>query len=472
MRFIHLVRPLLCVVPEVAQPDHKISITEKIFWTAFALMMYLFACGIPLYGMQTAHTSDPFHWLRVILASNRGTLMELGLAPIMTSSLVLQLLQGSNVISVNMAIKEERALFSGAQKLVGIFVTIAEATAYVFAGMYGDISVLGIGNCALLITQLIFAGILVILLDEMLQKGYGLGSGISLFMAVNTCTDIVWNSIAPVSIATANGTEFQGCLIAFFHLLITRSDKARALQQAFYRTHLPNITNLLATVFIFMVVIYFQGWRVNLPVKYQKHRTQTGQYPIKLFYTSNMPVVLYAAFVSQLYFASQLLYTRFGSSVFVKLLGVWVEGGTGQTQPVSGLAYYLSPPPTLSALVMDPLHALFYLSFVLSTCAMFSKAWMEVTGIAPRDVAQQLRDQQMIMKGHRDSALVNILNRYIPTAAVFGGMCVGGLTVAADFLGALGTGTGILLAVTIIFQYYEIFMREQSELLGALGMVQ
>jgi len=397
--------------------------------------------------------------------------MELGIAPIMTSSLVMQLLQGSGVISVNMGLKEERALFSGAQKLVGIFVTVGEATAYVFAGMYGDVKVIGMGNCFLLITQLIFAGVLVILLDEMLQKGYGLGSGISLFMAVNTCTDIVWKTVAPISVNTGKGTEFQGCLIAFFHLLITRSDKARALQEAFYRPHLPNLTNLLATVVIFMVVMYFQAWKINLPVKYQKQRSQVNAYSIKLFYTSNMPVVLYAAFVSQLYFASQLLFARFGSYFLVRLLGVWEETleGTGQWLPVSGVAYYLSPPPNLLSLVMDPFHSLFYLSFVLATCAMFSNAWMEVTGTGPKDIANQLKDQQIIVKGHRDSALIGILNRYIPTAAAFGGMCVGALTVAADFLGALGTGTGILLAVTIISQYYEIFKREQSELLGTFG---
>ena len=55
------------------------------------------------------------------------------------------------------------------------------------------------------------------------------------------------------------------------------------------------------------------------------------------------------------------------------------------------------------------------------------------------------------------------LFRYIPTAAAFGGLCIGALSVLADFLGAIGSGTGILLAVTIIYQYFEIFVKEQSE---------
>jgi len=72
----------------------------------------------------------------------------------------------------------------------------------------------------------------------------------------------------------------------------------------------------------------------------------------------------------------------------------------------------------------------------------------------------------MVMKGHRDSSLVHVLNRYIPTAAAFGGMCIGMLTVIADFLGAVGSGTGILLAVTTIYQYFEIFVKEKGESAG------
>ena len=72
------------------------------------------------------------------------------------------------------------------------------------------------------------------------------------------------------------------------------------------------------------------------------------------------------------------------------------------------------------------------------------------------------------MKGHRESSLVHVLHYYIPTAAAFGGACIGALTIVADFLGAIGSGTGILLAVTIIYQYYEMFTKEQVDSMGAL----
>ena len=109
--------------------------------------------------------------------------MELGISPIVTSGMVIQLLAGSKIIEVDQSVKEDRALFSGAQKLFGILITIGEAVAYVVSGMYGPMEQLGYGNAILIILQLFFAGIIVLILDELLQKDYGLGSGISLFIA-------------------------------------------------------------------------------------------------------------------------------------------------------------------------------------------------------------------------------------------------------------------------------------------------
>merc|ERR1719199_1751433 len=219
---------------------------------------------------MTSKSADPFYWMRVLLASNRGTLMELGISPIVTSGLVMQLLAGSKIIDVDQSLKEDRALFQGAQKLFGMLITLGEAVAYVVSGMYGDVKELGAGNAILIIIQLFFAGIVVIVLDELLQKGYGLGSGISLFIATNICENIVWKAFSPTTVNTGRGSEFEGAIIALFHLLITKNDKVRALKEAFYRQSMPNILNLLSTILVFLVVIYFQGFRVELPVKYHK----------------------------------------------------------------------------------------------------------------------------------------------------------------------------------------------------------
>lgn len=463
MRLLQLVKPCMCVMPEVSTPDRKIPFREKVLWTAISLFLFLVCCQIPLYGVANNKAADPFYWLRVILASNRGTLMELGISPIVTSGMVMQLLAGAKIIEVDQSVKEDRVLFSGAQKLFGMLITIGEAVAYVTSGMYGDVKELGAGNAILIILQLFFAGVIVIILDELLQKGYGLGSGISLFIATNVCENIVWKAFSPITLNTGKGTEFEGAVIALFHMLIAKSDKVMALKEAFYRQTAPNITSLFATVLVFFVVIYFQGFRVDLPVKYRKIHGQQGSYPIKLFYTSNIPIILQTALVSNMYFFSQLLYRRFKGNMLVNMLGQWQDMDYGGSVPVGGIVYYLSPPHSFTEIFEAPFHALVYVAFVLVSCALFSKTWIDVSGSSARDVAKQLKDQQMMMQGHRDSEMSRVLNRYIPTAAAFGGACIGALTIVADFLGAIGSGTGILLAVTIIYQYFEIVYKEKDQ---------
>lgn len=471
-RVLNLVRPFLSVLPDVTQAQHRVPFKEKFLYTSVTLFIFLVCSQLPLYGIKTNTGSDPFYWARVIMASNRGTCMELGISPIVTSGLVMQLLAGSKIIDIDNSVKADRELLAGAQKLLGVLITIGEAVAYVVSGMYGDVKDLGTINAVLIIAQLFFAGIIVICLDELLQKGYGLGSGISLFIATNICESIIWKAFSPYTVNSARGAEFEGAIIALFHLLLTRNDKVRALKEAFYRTNMPNITNLMATVVIFLVVIYFQGFRVDLPVRNKRARGQQGSYPIKLFYTSNMPIILQSALVSNLYFISQLLFKRYGNNIFVQLLGRWqtLEFGSGNMVPVGGLVYYISPPHSLSEVAANPLHAIFYIIFMLSACALFSKTWIEVSGSSASDVARQLKDQQMFIQGHRDTmaSLKKELNRYIPTAAAFGGMCIGALTIVADFMGAIGSGTGILLAVTIIYQYFETWAKEQQQGGGAL----
>lgn len=460
-----MVKPLMVILPEVSTPDHKVPFREKAMWTTITLFIYLVCCQIPLYGIKS-QGADPFYWMRVVLASNRGTLMELGISPIVTASMIMQLLVGSKLISYEPSVPEDRTIFNGAQKLFAIVITVGEAVAYVLSGMYGNVSEIGAGNALLIIVQLFFAGVLIIVLDELLQKGYGLGSGISLFIATNICESIIWKAFSPTTIDTGRGTEFEGAIIALFHLLITRQDKIRALREAFYRSNLPNLTNLLATVFVFLVVIYFQGFRVDLKVRYKKYPGQHGTYPIKLFYTSNFPIILQTALVSNLYFFSQLLFKRYPTNFLVQLLGRWQDaegsGARGNSIPVGGLAYYVSPPTSLGDLFFDPLHGLFYIAFVLVSCALFSKTWIEVSGQAPKDIARQFKEQEMSFPGFHEKRPIKFLQMYIPTAAAFGGMCIGALTVLADLLGAIGSGTGILLAVTIIYQYFEMFVKENE----------
>merc|ERR1712027_301983 len=229
--------------------------------------------------------------------------------------------------------------------------------------------------------------------------GYGLGSGISLFIATNICETIVWKAFSPATVNTGRGTEFEGAVIALFHLLATRQDKVRALREAFYIQNLPNLS--------------------------ARYRGQYSSYPIKLFYTSNIPIILQSALVSNLYVISQMMSVKFAGNFFVNLLGVWSDAGGGRAYPIGGLCYFLSPPETFSHLLIDPIHAILYIIFMLGSCAFFSKTWIDVSGSSAKDVAKQLRDQQMVMRGHRETSMIHELNRYIPTAAAFGGLCIG-----------------------------------------------
>ncbi|SCZ90634.1 BZ3500_MvSof-1268-A1-R1_Chr9g10903 [Microbotryum saponariae] len=462
-RFLNLVRPFLPILPEVTAPDRKIPFNTKVGWTAVTLLIFLVCSQIPLYGIVSSDSSDPLYWMRVILASNRGTLMELGITPIITSGMIIQLLQGAGFIEVDFTLKEDRALFAGAQKLLALLISFGTSTVYVLTGLYGQPSDLGAGVCLLLVVQLIVAALIVILLDELLQKGYGLGSGINLFIATNICESIVWKAFSPTTVNTGRGPEFEGALIALFHLLFTWNDKSRALKEAFYRERLPNVMNLIATVGVFALVIWLQGFRIEIPVKSNRFRGQRGTYPVKLFYTSNMPIMLESALTSNVFIVSQMLFNRFPENLAVRLLGVWEPmEDSAQLMAKSGLAYYMSPPHTLKEVVTDPIHTSLYIIFMLTACAIFSKTWIEISGSGPRDVAKQLKDQQMVIAGHREASMYKELKRVIPTAAIFGGAVIGLLSVGTDLVGALGSGTGILLATTIIYSYFELMMKESG----------
>eukprot|EP00479_Gromia_sphaerica_P002132 TRINITY_DN12554_c0_g1_i1.p1 TRINITY_DN12554_c0_g1~~TRINITY_DN12554_c0_g1_i1.p1 ORF type:complete len:230 (+),score=27.39 TRINITY_DN12554_c0_g1_i1:236-925(+) len=229
-------------------------------------------------------------------------------------------------------------------------------------------------------------------------------------MATNICEQIVWKTFSPTTLNTGRGTEFEGAIIALFHMLLTWKDKSKAIGESFYRENLPNLTNLFATIVVFVVVIYFQGFRVELPVKHRQFRGQQMSYPIRLFYTSNFPIIFQSCLVSNLYFFSQILWKRFGGNFLVNLLGKW-EYKSGYLRPIGGLAYYVSPPRTLVDITGDPLHFLFYLAFVLISCALFSLYWSSISGQSAKDIAKDLKRNKMMIKGCREDQTVKVLNR-------------------------------------------------------------
>lgn len=232
----------------------------------------------------------------MILASSRGTLMELGITPIISATTVFQFITTMQGLDYNPNLTSDRELFETARKLLALIIAFGQSIVYVSSGFYGPPSELGLGVCILLVVQLSVSALVVILLDELMTKRYGLGSGISLFIATNVCDTIVWKALSPTTINTGRGPEFEGAIPALVHLLFTWPDKRLALREAFFRQTHPNVMNLLATAVVFCAVIYLQGFRISIPLKHGIHKGTSASRPINLFHTSNM-VRLYSTVV-------------------------------------------------------------------------------------------------------------------------------------------------------------------------------
>jgi len=460
-RFLSLFKPIGRVLPEIKKPARKVSFNEKIFWTGLVLVIFLVMTEIPLFGTQSG--PDNFGALRVIFASNRGTLMELGIGPIVTAGLILQLLAGSSIIKCDMSNPEDRGLFTSASKVFSIVLTAIQAGAYILSGMYGTLDVLGGPTIIVIFLQLISAGIIVMLMDELVQKGWGLGSGISLFIMAGVAQNIFWQTFSP-----PNGL-FYGSLTTYLGGQQSLTDWILGSASGYF----PSVIGFIATIAVFLFVIYLQGVRIELPMSYAGYKGFRSRYPIKLLYVSNLPVIFASALFANVYFFTQLLWSQFnrpapGTNLFFQIFGDYNEtivNGTSQgINPVGGLAYYVTPPNNLLRVAIDPLRAAGYLGIVVIFCAIFSLIWLEVGGLGPSKVAQQLMDSGMQIPGYRRSGrpIEQILKRYIPVVTVLGGIIVGLVASVSDFLGVFGTGTGILLSVGIIYQYYELLMRERA----------
>ena len=457
VRFIELFKPIARFFPDIKAPDRKVAFNEKIFWTAIALIIYFVMSQTPLYGIGTAGLNDPLGSLRVIFASNRGTLMELGIGPIVTAGLILQVLAGSKMVNIDMSNPEDRSLFTSASKILSVVMTVFEASAYILGGTYGSIPVT---TEIVIMLQLVGAGLIVLLLDELLQKGWGLGSGISLFIAAGVASTIWWDSVAPMG--PMNDGRYLGAVIAFVQGVAGGAN----LRGVIARTGgLPDMVAFITTLGVFGIIIYFNGMRVEIPVSYAKYRGFRGKFPLKLFYVSNIPVIFAAALFGNIYFISQLLWQRYNNlnaNFWLNLIGTFTIQGN-QYQPSGGLVYYVVPPNSLSLTAADPVRALVYAALLIIGCVFFAVTWVEVGGMDSRTVARQLLDSGMQIEGFRRSEVPirQMLDRYIPAVTILGGILIGAIAAGADFLGAFGSGTGILLTVGIIEQYYQIFVQER-----------
>jgi preprotein translocase SecY subunit len=465
-RFLSLFGPLSRFMPEVNSPTRKVSFNEKLFWTAIAMIIYLVMGQISLFNVTSAGFENEAY--RIIFASSRGTLTELGIGPIVTGGLILQLLIGSSIVSADLGNPEDRALFTAATKFFSILLTGVQASAYLLGGVYGSLDIV---TSMVIFVQLLIAGIILMLLDEMLQKGWGIGSGISLFILAGVAQTLMWDSFG-ITAAVGDGKSY-GAFIALSQSLLG----GEPLGTAFFRldstgalTALPSMVGFVTTVIVFVIVIYMEGIRVELPISHANYRGFRGKYPIKLLYVSNLPVIFASALFANIYVFAQLLASHFPNNFLVGLFGTFGEGGG----PTGGLAYYVTAPQSIGQVIADPVRALVFAGIMVSFAVIFSLTWLEVGGLGPSTVAKQLVDSGMQIPGFRRSgrSIELILSRYIPVVTVLGGAIIGLIAAVSGFFGVFGTGTGILLAVGILYQYYQLLVQEQvTDMYPALGRV-
>lgn len=457
-RFLKAFQPLIRFVPEVRAPERRVSLSEKLLWTGLALVIYFIMSEIPLYGL---HRSESVLVYRIIFASTQGTLMELGIGPIVTAGIILQLLATSGLISVDFSDHEDRALFAGANKVLAVFMTMLQASAYLVSGVLRAVGAL---QAVIIFIQLLIAGLIVLLLDEMIQKGWGIGSGISLFILAGVAQQIMVDcfSLTP---PLGNVGRFRGVIPAVIDSLI-RGVPLSAL--VIRPGGDPSILGLLLTLAIFMFCIYMEGIRVEIPISYSGYRGFRGKYPINLLFVSVMPVIFTGALFGNVQIFGQILWNNYRNNPIlgpiVRLIGDF-EATEAGVRPVGGLAYYVTSPRGLMDFISDPLRYSVYIVLLVIFCVIFSWVWLQVGGLDPRTIAKQLVDAGLQVPGFRraEKPIESILERYIPTVTLLGGLIVGLLAAVADVFGAFGTGTGILLSVGIIYQYYQQIVREQVE---------
>jgi preprotein translocase SecY subunit len=448
-------------VPQVPKPKKKISLTEKFVWTGIALFAYLIMGQIPLYGVTDDPRFDFLAFARVIFAAQQGTLMELGIGPIVTAGLLMQLLKGSDLIKLDFKNPDDRSLFTSATKIVTIIVIVAEGGLYGFS-VYGPLTADEAPQAIyVVIAQLIGASVIVMLLDEMIQKGWGVGSGLSLFIMAGIAQTILWSvfSVVPADDGPVG-------ILPFTISAVTDGHGSDAI---FRVGQLPSLFVLALTIGVILVLVYIEGIHVDVPIVSTKYRGFTAVYPIKLLYTSVIPVILASALVANAVFMGQMLWANYNPNntnpAFNWIAQFDPASAGGQATPTGGILYYITAPRGLDVAAADPVRAVGYVIFMTAIVTVFSRLWVELGGLSARTAARNLLDADVQVPGFRRSegSVETLLNRYIPALTLLSGMIIGLLAGVSDVLNVLGTGTGILLMVNIMVSYYQTLVKEQVD---------
>ncbi len=446
-------------LPEVEGPTQKmLSFREKLKWTGIVLAIFFILGLMPLFGLGI-NALQRFETLSIILGAEFGSIISLGIGPIVTASIVLQLLNGSGIWKFDLTSPEGKKSFQGTQKFLSLFFIIFESAIYVFLGGLAPAEQFkGTGFYfqlqLILIFQLFLGGLLILFLDEVVSK-WGFGSGISLFIAAGVSKSLFIQAFnwLPGPSGLAGVTYSSGAVPAFFQSLVNGD----------VTTALIMVSAIISTVLVFVIAVYAQAMKVEIPLSFGMVRGHGIRWPLSFIYTSNIPVILVAALI-----ANFQLWGRLLQNIGWPLLGTF---STSTGSPISGFVYWLQGPDIVRSVIqqhtiligLSPyMQALVYMLFFVIGSVMFSIFWVQTAGMDAKSQAQQMISSGLQIPGFRkdERVLERLLNRYIWPLTIMGGITVGFLAAFADLTGSLTSGTGLLLTVMIVYRLYEDIARQ------------
>jgi protein transport protein SEC61 subunit alpha len=460
-RLVDLAKPFLPLLPEIELPYEQLSFDDKVVYTVGCSFLYLFA-QLPVFGAAKS-VSDPISFLRPVFGAEKGTLLEFGVFPIISSGLIFQLLAGLKVLKVNLATRADRELFQTLQKLFSIFQYFVLTNIFIATGYFGyNLSLWQIGWINL---QLVGAGFTFTLAAEILDKGYGFGSGALTFVTVNVSTNFFASIFGMDSAPTTRGFERSGAIINFITNIRSKPFK-NAIIDSFTRSYLPNLTQFYVTAATFAVAIYLQNFRIELPIRSNKVRSVANIYPIRLLYTGALPlafsyvVLFYLNIIG--YTIVNLIFKNEPTQLAVKILGHYTTTGFSTDLVIDkpSVLYFLTPSSGLLSSLLSPLRTLSFFTVILTTSAYFSNAWSLISGSAPKDIANQFKEQGISLSGRRDISISKELQRVIPVAAVSGAAVLATVAQVGEIFGSNGNGAAILIAVGTAYSFLEIIAQE------------
>ncbi|MEM0097077.1 MAG: preprotein translocase subunit SecY [Conexivisphaerales archaeon] len=444
------------ILPEVPKPTRKPGLTEKLIWTGLAVVLYLVMAQIPLYKVITSTQSALFFY-QIIFAANIGTLMTLGIGPIVTAGLITQVLVGSDLLRLDLSNAEDQKLFASLTKVLTFVFIIVEAVFYVVSGVIGTV---GSPTIALIvIIQLIVASLIVFLLDQMIQKGWGLGSGISLFILAGISMQIMLDVFSPIPVS--------GQFFGYIPFAINESIHGLFSSLVSRASSYPSLIGFISTIIFILIILYLEGIRIEIPISSSKFRGYSATYPIKLLYVSNIPVILVSALIADAQFFFLILAKNASLVPHLSWLGTEVNGTI-----TGGLLYYITSPPPYPAAISHPIQVVTYSAFVIVLSVVFARMWVDVSGMSAEKAAENLLGSDLQVPGFRTtrSSVGTLLQRYIPTVTLFSGLLIGVLAATSSILDVFGTGIGLLLAIDISISYYQMLAQEQmASMIPGLG---